>query len=119
MAEKNYVQSKDYYYTKGLKEKEIAEYIEVQLNYYKTKYIDFYIILKKIKFEENLNQLEEKVSYNIIKTIRELCKIRIKYLNSLSLIDEKIGNEKNSWYFWSNNNKIKLFSLFRCYCCYL
>ena len=34
-------------------------------------------------------------------------------------IDEKIGNEKNSWYFWSNNNKIKLFSLFRCYCCYL
>ena len=115
MAEKNYVQSKDYYYTKGLKEKEIAEYIEVQLNYYKTKYIDFYIILKKIKFEENLNQLEEKVSYNIIKTIRELCKIRIKNLNSLSLIDEKIGNEKNSWYFWSNNNKIKLFSLFRCY----
>ena len=61
MAEKNYVQSKDYYYTKGLKEKEIAEYIEVQLNYYKTKYIDFYIILKKIKFEENLNQLEKKL----------------------------------------------------------
>ena len=119
MAEKNYVQSKDYYYTKELKEKAIAEYIEVQLNYYKTKYIDFYIILKKIKFEENLNQLEEKVSYNIIKNIRELCKIRIKYLNSLSSIDEKIGNEKNSWYFWSNNNKIKFFSLFRCYCCYL
>ena len=116
MAEKNYVDAKNYYlkglekeyYTKQLTEEEIAEYIEVYLNYYKTKYIDFYKNSEENKkLEENLNKLGEKVSYDIIKNIRELCKIKIKYLNSLSSIDEKIENEKNSWSFWSKENNIK------------
>ena len=62
---------------------------------------------KELSFEEKLNKLEEKVNYEIIKNIRELCKIKIQYLNSISLIDEKIESEENSWSFWSKENNIK------------
>ena len=116
MAEKNNIDAKDYYlkgiekeyFTKELTEKEIADYIDVYLNYYKTKYISNYknTELNK-KYEENLIKLEEKVSYDTIKNIRELCKIKIQYLNSVSKIDEKIESEESSWSFWSKENNIK------------
>ena len=113
MAEKNYLDAKDYYlkgiekefYIKKLTEEEIANYIDVYLNYYKTKYITiFKNETENKKYEENLNKLEEKVSYETLKNIRELCKIKIKYLNSVSSIDEKIENAKNSWYFFSSRD---------------
>ena len=43
--------------------------------------------------------------------MRELCKIKIEYLNSVNEIDEKIEDAKNSWYFFSSReddiNKLK------------
>jgi len=120
MGEKNYLELKDYYqkglekefYTKNLTEKEIAEYIDTYLNYYKTKYIGNYKDEEKNKkFEKALDKLEDKVSYENIKNMRELCKIKIEYLNSVSKIEEKIQDAENSWYFFSSReddiNKLK------------
>ena len=120
IGEKNYLELKDYYqkglekeyYTKNFTEKEIAEYIDTYLNYYKTKYIGNYKDEEKNKqFEKALNKLEDKVSYDNIKNMRELCKIKIEYLNSVSKIEEKIQDAENSWYFFSSReddiNKLK------------
>ena len=99
---KNYYQKglEKEYYTKQYSEKDISLYIETYLKYYKTKYIEKYLdVEENEKYEKILKNLEEKVSYENIMNMRELCKIKIQYLNTVHAIDQKIEDAKISWDF--------------------
>ena len=97
------------YYTKKFNEKEISQYIETYLNFYKVKYIEKYIDEEQMeKYEKTLNELEEKVGLEHLMSMRELSKKKIKYLNTINEIDQKIENAKNAWDFLlSKDEEIK------------
>ena len=109
--ELNYINLKNLYqqglekeiYKQNLTEKEIAEYIDLYINYYKTKYIDIYKNDEENKkFLNNLNKIETKLSFNQIQNMRELSYIKIKYIISIGEVDKKIEDANNAWYFISS-----------------
>jgi hypothetical protein len=60
------------------------------------------------KYEKTLNELEEKVGLEHLMSMRELSKKKIKYLNTINEIDQKIENAKNAWDFLlSKDEEIK------------
>ena len=109
--ELNYINLKNLYqqglekeiYKQNLTEKEIAEYIDLYINYYKTKYIDIYKNEdENKKFLNNLNEIESKLSFNQIQNMRELSNIKIKYIISIGEVDKKIKDVNDAWYFISS-----------------
>ena len=116
MKELQYVQLKNYYqkgledeiYNKTLNEEEIKEYIEIYVNYYKTKYIEIYKSdAENLKYKGNLEKFEKNLNYENIIDLRELADIKIKYLKELSVIDQKIEDTENSWNFFTKKTSLE------------
>ena len=116
MKELQYVQLKNYYqkgledeiYNKTLNEEEIKEYIEIYVNYYKTKYIENYKSdAENLKYRGDLEKFEKNLNYNNILNLRELADIKIKYLKELSVIDQKIEDTENSWNFFTKKTSLE------------
>ena len=116
MKELQYIQLKNYYqkgledeiYNKTLNEEEIKEYIEIYVNYYKTKYIEIYKSdAENLKYKGNLEKFEKNLNYENIIDLRELADIKIKYLKELSVIDQKIEDTENSWNFFTKKTSLE------------